>query len=218
MKTKIIYEDEDILVCYKPAGIATQTGKVSSPDVVSELKNYLTANSEIKEEPYLGIIHRLDQPVEGILVFAKNQKAAASLSAQATDKRMEKYYHARVYGVPDILESTLTDYLLKNNKENTSKVVPMGTKEAKRSELVYKVLFETNNQESLLEIKLLTGRHHQIRVQLSHAGHPLIGDLKYGTEESISYSEKQGIKTVVLCAFRLVFVHPKTNKQVIFEI
>ena len=105
----ILYEDNDILVAYKPAGIATQTARVGQQDMVSELKNYLAVKE--KKEPYLGLVHRLDQPVSGVLVFAKNKKAAASLTAQITNGTMKKYYYALIYGVPNKKREQLVNYL-----------------------------------------------------------------------------------------------------------
>lgn len=221
MKTQILYEDQDSIVCYKPAGIAVQTAGISQQDMVSELKNYLAKQG--KKNPYVGVVHRLDQPVSGVLVFARNQAAAASLSAQVQDGRMEKIYRAYVYGTFDETdkEGTLEDILYKDAKTNMSRVVLPGSKEAKfgkKAKLSYKVIRETSVGEeaySELEIKLHTGRHHQIRVQLSHTGHPILGDTKYGTSESAELSAKveNGLK---LCAYKLSFIHPKTKKEVEF--
>ena len=112
MRTKVIYEDKDIMVIHKPAGLATQTGQIGSMDVVSELKNYLAAKGE---DSYVGVIHRLDQPVEGLLVFAKNKRAAAHLSGQLAKDNLNKEYDAVVCGVTECREETLTDYLRKGN-------------------------------------------------------------------------------------------------------
>ncbi|MBQ7765324.1 MAG: RluA family pseudouridine synthase [Lachnospiraceae bacterium] len=222
MKTQIIYEDNDILVCYKPAGIAVQTAGVFQQDMVSELKNYLAEKSDTTgKEPYLGVVHRLDQPVSGVLVFAKTPAAAASLSAQVQDGRAEKMYRARVYGAFSEKESVLEDILLKDGKTNTSRVVKIGSREVqqgKKAKLSYRVLQETAVEEEIyseVEITLFTGRHHQIRVQMSNAGHPILGDTKYGTPGSSELSAKVG-KGLKLCAFRLTFIHPNTGKKVSF--
>lgn len=235
MKTRIIFEDEHMLVVYKPAGIAVQAAKSMEMDVLSELKNYL-------KSPYVGLVHRLDQPVEGILVFAKTPFAASALSRQTTDKTMEKEYLAAVLATEEVIREkvTLTDYLLKDGKSNLSKVVEASVKNAKKAVLSYEVKEMVSLQElgaryeprsilnteslqesktakiALLKIQLKTGRHHQIRVQLANANIPLLGDLKYGSEESKKLSALLGIKDVALCAHRLVFQHPKTGKTMEF--
>lgn len=237
MKTQIIYEDKDILVCYKPAGIAVQSANIAQQDMVSELKNYLasgngTGGASYKREaagrePYIGVVHRLDQPVSGVLVFAKNQPAAASLSAQVQDGRAGKIYRALVYGTFDegAKEGVLEDILLKDAKTNTSRVVKAGSKEVsqgKKAKLSYQVLQTVSVGEesySEVEIQLFTGRHHQIRVQFAGAEHPILGDTKYGTPASKDFSSAisneigNGLK---LCAYKLSFIHPKTKKQVEF--
>lgn len=218
MKTKIIYEDKHILVVYKPAGIAVQAAKSMEMDVVSELKNYLKAS-------YLGLVHRLDQPVEGILVFAKTSPAAAVLSKQTADGTMEKEYLAAALAAKEIPEkAVLKNYLLKDGKTNTSRVVEASVKNAKKAVLSYEMQKTVFVQESgtekiaLLKIRLETGRHHQIRVQLANANLPLLGDLKYGSEESKKLSSQLGIKDVALCARRLIFKHPKTGKIMEFSV
>ena len=239
MQTQILYEDNDILVCYKPAGIATQTGGFAKMDVVSELKNYLA--KEGKKEPYLGLIQRLDQPVEGVLVFGKNSKATAVLNQQIADKTMKKQYLATVF-LEDRSDSdnsfwkekelhpvgeqiTLTDYLQKDSKTNLSKVVSANNKEAvkaaKKAELTYTITKkEKIDQGYILYVKidLHTGRHHQIRVQLSHAGMPLLGDLKYGTDLLKQVSQKLCVPDVALCAQTIQFRHPSSKKPLAFTI
>lgn len=216
MKTKIIYEDNDILVCYKQPGLPVQSAKIGTIDMESELKNYL---KKAVGSSYLGIVHRLDQPVGGIMVFAKNEGAAASLSQQVqagSSKSMYKYYEAKCYG--EIKEDgCLTDYLVKDNKSNSSKVVSPGDKNAKKAVLRYEVL-EAHNEYTLLGVHLETGRHHQIRVQFAHMGHPLLGDKKYGTEESLKLSESLGIRNVQLTAMKLEFIHPSTKEKMLFDL
>lgn len=233
MKENILYEDNHILVCRKEAGIAVQTARVGQMDLESMLKNYLaeklnekdqvrfqsagdtgnnslsTGKSEknrsgIIQQPYLAVIHRLDQPVRGVLVFAKTPFAAKELNKQVTNHTMGKYYLAEVDGVIPKEADTLTDYLLKDAKTNTSRVVPKGTAGAKEAVLHYKKKDDTH-----VEIELVTGRHHQIRVQLSHAGMPLVGDGKYNPD-----GKKSG--QLGLCAYRLNFRHPKTGKEMTF--
>lgn len=218
-KEDILYEDNDIIVCHKKAGIATQTARAGEPDMVSMLKNYL-------KSPYLAVVHRLDQPVEGILVFAKSQRAAASLSSQNAKQSMsKKYYAVAVLPSAEAAEESsmkLTDYLLKDGKTNTSKVVRPGQAGAKAAELTYKFIKALEQEEAgvrtLMCIQLKTGRHHQIRVQMAHAGMPLLGDFKYGSEEARSLSLAHGIRHVALCAYQLEFSHPVTGKRMEFAI
>ena len=213
MKAKIIYEDEEILVCHKQAGLATQTGKVGQKDLVSELKNYLGGN------PYLGLVHRLDQPVEGLLVFAKTAYAARELSRQLTDNILNKQYLAVGLGKGFPNETKLEDYLIKDNKTNMSRIAGGKEDGAKKAELRVKTaVYSEVHNISLLEITLLTGRHHQIRVQMANTESPLLGDSKYGTEESMMKSKELGVRNVALCAAKLAFVHPKTKKQMEFQI
>ena len=209
----ILYEDKDILVAEKPAGVPTESRRIGTADMVSLLKNYL-AEKNPGRPPYLGLIHRLDQPVQGIIVFGKNSKAAAALSAQISQGTMEKIYRAVVCGIlPE--KGTLSDYLLKDGRTNTSRVVPKGTPGAKPGKLNYQRLEVIPGEElSLAEIHLLTGRHHQIRVQMAHAGAPLWGDNKYNPE----FIQKPGYEPISLRAFHLSFLHPETGKPMNFTL
>lgn len=224
---EIIQEDKDILVCRKPSGIPVQTAKFGQQDMVSLLKNYRAAK---KETPEIYVVHRLDQPVEGVMVFAKNQKAASSLSKQIQQKSVDKYYYAVVEGVPKQNQGRLEDYLLRDGKSNTSKVVNATVQGAKKAVLNYKVLKtilvqgqllnaekevgigQEEFRRSLIEIQLETGRHHQIRVQMAQAGHALVGDKKYNSACQSAYLP------IGLCSIRLVFNHPTTNKRLEFSI
>lgn len=210
----IIYEDEAILVCHKPAGMAVQSAGIGSMDLESALKNYL-AQKKPGKMPYLGIVHRLDQPVEGVVVFAKNQQAAKDLSRQISMGQMEKYYLAVTAQEPPASEGTLEDYLKKDGRTNTSAVTAKGTPGARAARLAYKVLDkcfdERGNARYLLGIHLDTGRHHQIRVQMAHVGMPLLGDRKYnpsGTEKI----------PLALCSGSLEFFHPTENRKVKYTV
>ena len=221
MNYKIIYEDKDIIVCHKIAGIPVQTGKIGATDLVNELKNYLIKSNKEKQgkEVYLGVVHRLDQPVEGIIVFAKNQAAAGTLSKQLTTGIMNKCYYAVVSGIPKNEKDTLTDYLVKDNKTNTSSIT---TKDkGKESKLEYTILKQEQKEDkayALLDIHLLTGRHHQIRVQMANANLALLGDKKYGNEISNALSNILNVKNVALCAYKLEIIHPTTKKKMEFQI
>ena len=221
MRCEIIYEDKEVLVIYKPAGLATQTARVGQPDVVSELKNYLARGGAA---PYLGIIHRLDQPVEGLLVFAKNKKAAAALTAQLGQKEsgiFNKQYRAVVCGKAEKKQDTLVDNLVKL-PDGRAEIAAPDNREAKRAVLRYECLAEQKLSEettiSLMDISIETGRFHQIRVQMANAGLPLLGDFKYGGEEEILVSRQLSVRFVALCACRLVFRQPVTGKELCFEI
>ena len=207
----ILYEDQQMIVCRKKAGIAVQTKKVKEPDLYSQLMNYLAAKGE---KPYIGIIHRLDQPVEGVLVFAKTKEAAAHLNKQLNQKGFGKYYLAVTSQTMPEDSGILENYLLKDGKSNTSVVVDHKTIGAKKAILSYEVI-QRKEKLNLIRIKLETGRHHQIRVQLAHIGCPLVGDRKYGPKEVPEEFAKMGL---ALCACRLDFLHPSTGKPMLFEV
>lgn len=206
----ILYEDKDLLVCHKPAGMPVQSKRVGSQDMEHALLGYLARK---KEPLYLAVIHRLDQPVEGILVFAKNKKAAARLSRQMQDGKMDKYYLAVTSKVPEKKSGRLEDWMIKDAKTNTSRIAKESEAGKKKAILEYQVLKEKEGM-ALLEIHLFTGRHHQIRVQTANVGFPLYGDTKYNPE----LAEQKGWVQIALCAYRLRFVHPMTKKEMKFEI
>lgn len=205
---QIIYEDETVVVCHKLPGIPVQTPKVGQQDMVSLLRNYYTRK---KENNQIFIVHRLDQPVEGVMVFARTKEAAANLSRQVQERQMDKQYLAVVEGKWKEKSGVLENYLLRDGRTNTSKVVPEGTKGAKRARLTYKVEREME-ENSLVKVQLETGRHHQIRVQMAYAGHPLAGDKKYNPNCTTGY------QPVGLCSVKTAFVHPVTGKQMEFEV
>ena len=228
MNLRIIFEDEHIIVCYKPSGIPTQTAKLGAVDMVSLLKNYLYKNQKEKKEPYVAVIHRLDQPVEGLLVFAKTPFAAKELNkGMQNGSGFGKYYKAVLCGVPEEKTGMLENYLVKDGKTNTSRVCSATEKDAKKAVLEYEVLETDENEQqmkSLVRIKLHTGRHHQIRVQMANIGCPIWGDTKYGVDKDGANVDKDSAsvdkswKQIALCAYRLEFVHPKTKKKMEFKI
>ena len=238
MKLDIIYEDKEIIVCYKPSGVATQTADLSSPDMVSMIKNYLAKQTKEKS-PYVGVIHRLDQPVSGLLVFAKTQKAAASLSKQIQDGNANKDYLAMCSGILRKKIGTLVHYIKKDSVTKLAKVIDedefdtdpeiknkkqiFENKTAKETEgslykkaiLTYEVEKEIENI-SIIKVHLQTGRFHQIRAQFSYIGHALLGDAKYGNSASRELSMKKRITKIALCAYRLTLKHPITGKELEF--
>ena len=206
----IIHEDEDIIVCRKHAGMAVQSARSSQLDMESALRNYLSQKSGEKAMPYIGIIQRLDQPVEGVIIFAKNVLAARDLSRQIQQNQIEKIYTVMVKGIIEQREGVLKDFLLKDGRSNTSSVVSKATKGCKEAILSYKAQ-EIKGQNTILKINLQTGRHHQIRVQLANAKMPIMGDRKYNPEDKET-------SQLALCASLIKFRHPKTGKEKKFEI
>ena len=234
---RILFEDRDIIVCFKKAGVAVESARLGSMDLVSALKNYLREKDPDGGVPYLGVVHRLDQPVQGLIVFARNPAAAAELSRQAAGREMKKVYRALVYvRDPEHTKDkgTLEDMLLRNGKTNQSEVVRGRVPGAKRAVLEYELLErrrisdpgaetgragtagETRGEQTgeiaLAQITLHTGRHHQIRVQMANAGMPLLGDRKYGI------SENDGRRNPALCAFHLEFDHPSRKHRCAFTL
>lgn len=210
---ELIYEDEDIILVHKLAGVATQTKRLGQKDMESLLKNYRVKK---KEPPYIGVVHRLDQPVEGIMVFAKNQKAAAHLSKQVQQHLIGKYYYAVSKKAPKQTSGMLEHNLLTDKKTNVTRVIEndvlkqmQNAKGVKKAKLEYEVI-DTKAENTLVRIKLHTGRQHQIRVQMAEIGCPLVGDGKYGEGTS-----RDGL---ALCSYRLQFLHPVTNKKCDFEV
>lgn len=217
-EVKILYEDRDILVCVKPHGMATQSKNLRDTDMERWVKNHLYCQKSSEKDPYVAVIHRLDQPVKGILVFAKNEKAARGLNKELQGGQFGKYYVAQVDGIPVKSEGTLENYLVKDGRNNISRVCTANTKGAKIAKLHYKVMeidsTEDEGNRALLEIHLDTGRHHQIRVQLSHMGCPLAGDTKYNPKSK----EMKTWQQIHLCAYKLDFKHPVSGKPMHFEL
>ena len=209
---KLIYEDDEILVCEKIAGLATESANVRAKDLVSEVKSYLNGG-------YVGLIHRLDQPVSGLLVFAKTPAAAASLSRQVQNGEMKKTYRAVVEGevAPAKEPVLLTDHLAKEGGRAIVVTDPHKTdKKTVTARLRYEVLsYDPDTDTTELKIDLLTGRFHQIRAQLSHLGHPVLRDVKYGAKKPAGQNGPAGI---ALCAYALSFLHPKTGEVLHLQI
>ncbi len=203
---EVLFEDEEIIVCYKPAGVATQTKNIGQADMESEVANYLSKKGE---KPEVFVVHRLDQPVEGVMVFAKNQKSAAILSKQVTDRVFLKKYYAIITRGSFPEEGELIDYLVKDNMTNLSKVVKESNPRAKKAVLKYKTVDEWDDKR-LLDIELHTGRHHQIRIQLASRTAPILGDVKYGGANTG--------RNLALCSHYIGFEHPTTKEKMEFSI
>lgn len=204
----VLYEDNQIVVVIKPQNVPTMPDESKNLDMLSMVKAYIKEKYNKPGDAFVGLVHRLDRPTGGIMVFARNSKAAKRLSEQFSTHKVEKVYYAITNGVVKIKTQKLTNYLKKDEKENIVKIVPMSEQGAKKAELVYKVL-EDNGKESLLEVKILTGRSHQIRLQLSNIGYPLVGDVKYGKEKGLT-------SNLGLWAGKLSFVHPTTKEKMVF--
>jgi 23S rRNA pseudouridine1911/1915/1917 synthase len=217
MNLNILFEDKEFLIVEKPVGMESQSARSFEPDMVSEVKRHIHTLSPKAGEPYVGVIHRLDKPVGGVMVYAKTKEAADALSKQVSAHKMEKIYYAVVCGKPVENFGTYVDYLWKDGKNNSSKIVDKGIKGAKLAELSFKVVdnAEFQGEEiSLLEIRLKTGRHHQIRVQMAGHGNPLWGDQKYNPR----FQQKGTRTNVALYASSLTFTHPITGKKMPFSI
>ncbi len=205
MNPEIIYEDQDLYICYKPMGMATQTASVMRPDMISYLRNMRASEGQ---DSYIGVINRLDQPVEGLVVFAKNKRAAANLSAQVQNHLIEKHYLCIVTAENLESEGVLEDYLLKDTKNQMARVATKADRDSKLARLRYREV-EAKEEMRLLEIALETGRFHQIRCQLANQDAPILGDRKYGGDEN---------RGLCLASYKVGFSHPRTGKKVEFEV
>ena len=215
-KMNIIYEDKDIIVVEKPSGIPVQTKRIADKDMISEIRNYLNKEKKIVN-PYLGIIHRLDTPVHGILVFALNNKAAGKLSMQIREGAFNKKYYAVVDGLIETngRQEILVDYLIKD-KDNIARIADRENRYSKRAELKFITLLTDKERDiSVLEIELVTGRFHQIRAQMAGMGHPIVNDGKYGGSVLKKLYDKHSIG---LCAYFLSFKHPENDSIVEFRL
>ena len=208
-KLNVLYEDNQIIVVLKPQNIPTQSDVSGSEDMLSLVKKYVKEKYQKEGEAFIGLVHRLDRPTGGVMVFARNSKSAKRLTEQFKNHTTEKIYYAVTTKVVREKSKTLINYLEKNERENIVKVVPMLSSGAKKAELTYREL-ENNGQMSLLEVKILTGRSHQIRVQLSTLGYPLYGDGKYGKNKDVA------TKNLGLWAGKLSFIHPTTKEKMVF--
>ncbi|MBQ8639295.1 MAG: RluA family pseudouridine synthase [Lachnospiraceae bacterium] len=238
----IIYEDELLLVVRKPAGVESQRGKTFAADMESILKNYLSRKNPAKV-PYLGVVHRLDRPVAGVMVYAKTKEAAAALSRQFADKTAAKEYEALIMNPLDPEAGRLTDRLESDPGTNLSRIITDGSG-GKEAILDYQMIpieesrafsVDWNGANAVIRVcgqisgtfygtlqngiyavrvRLLTGRHHQIRAQLAYAKSPILGDLRYGSP--VLGLQMKG--AIALCAVHLSFRHPKTGKEMNFSI
>ena len=207
MRSALLYEDNHVLVAVKPPNMLSQADRTGDGDILSELKEYLREKYRKPGDVYLGLVHRLDRPVGGLMVFARTSKAAARLSAQLQKHDVGREYLCVCEGeVPESF--TRTDWLLKDKRLNHVASVPEGTPEAQRA-VLHAQRLGCRGGLSLCAVRLETGRNHQIRVQFSAMGHPLWGDNRYG-------SGKPG-QQIALWGYRLTFVHPVRQEVMTFQ-
>lgn len=203
-KLEVLYEDNHLIVVVKPANVPSQQDSSNDLDLLTMVKRYVKEKYHKPGNVYIGLVHRLDRPVEGVMVFARSSKAASRLSEQIKKKEFSKHYLAVINGIIPEKKGEFKDYLLKKEDGNT---IVTDSKHGKESILKYEVLKEKDNK-SLVRIELITGRHHQIRVQFSSRGYPLVGDQRYG---------KQDNKQICLCSYELSFIHPTTKEIMNFQ-
>ena len=206
----VIYEDNHLLVVEKPVNVLSQGDDTNDRDMLTILKEYIKEKYNKPGNVYLGLVHRLDRPVGGVMVFAKTSKAASRLSEQIRSKTFKKTYFAIIHGTMN-KKGTLKDYLYKDSKTNTVKVVKKGYTNSKDAELEYEILSSRDNL-SLVKIDLKTGRPHQIRVQFASRGNPLYGDQKYGKNVN-----KVG-QQIALWSNSIEIIHPISKDKLIFKL
>ena len=202
IKLNILYEDNHIIVVFKPAGILSQADKTGDDDMLTLIKKYIKEKYNKPGNVYLGLVHRLDRQVSGIMVFAKTSKAASRLSEEIRNNKMHKKYLAIIHGYLDVKEGTLVNRIEKLD----NKKVLIDTPSGKEAILNYKVIKEKNNL-SLVDIDLVTGRYHQIRIQFASINHSLLGDYLYN---------KMDTNNLALVSYSLSFIHPTTKEKMNF--
>ena len=207
---EILFEDNHLIIVNKRASEIVQGDKTGDTPLSEHIKQYLKKKYNKAGEAYLGVAHRLDRPVSGLIIFAKTGKALTRLNEMFRNKEIRKTYWAIVKNKPVQASATLIHYLKKNEKNNKSYVYEKQIKDSKKAELDYTII-KNSDHYYLLEITLKTGRHHQIRAQLSHIGSPIKGDLKYGAPRS---NEDASIS---LHARSAQFIHPVSGKEINIE-
>lgn len=205
---EILYEDNQVIVVNKPQNIPSQADSSNDENMLDIVKNYIKEKYNKPGDVFVGLVHRLDRPTGGVMVFAKNSKSASRLSEQFKTDEVHKTYLAVVVGTPKEKSRRLVHYLKKNARENKVEIVPQFTEGAKKAELSYEVL-DSKNGYSLVRVELVTGRSHQIRVQMKAIGTPIYADVKYGGENM-----PKGLLN--LYATQLVFDHPTTKDKMRF--
>lgn len=206
----ILYEDNHIIVVVKPQNVPTQEDNSGDLDLLTMVKQYIKEKYNKPGNVYVGLVHRLDRPTGGILVFAKTSKAASRLSETIRNGGMDKRYFAITTMGTMNHKDHLVHYLKKDMKNNIVRIAPASVEGSKRCELNYTVL-QSKNDLNLVDVELLTGRSHQIRVQMSAIKHPIYGDIKYGCPESCKGN-------LALWSYSLKFTHPVTKQAMSFRV
>lgn len=210
IEPKIVYEDNHIIVVIKPHNISVQEDESKDIDMLTIIKNFIKERDKKAGNVFLGLVHRLDRPTGGVMVFAKTSKAASRLSKQLKDKQLKKRYLCVVNGKPQLATNRLVTYLKKDEKTNTVKIAPKLETGSKEAILEYE-LISNKGKFSLINVDLITGRSHQIRVQMSsQLNLPIYGDFKYG--------DKEHGGNLALWAYELNFVHPTTKENMKFAV
>ena len=202
---EILFEDNHLLVINKPRNVLSQEDHTGDPDVLTLCKAYLKKEYNKPGNVFLGLIHRLDKPVSGVMVLAKTSKAASRISEQVRKRSLKKTYLTIVHGsAPE--NGFLDDHLLKDSKKNITRIVPAGTRGAKEARLTFEKIAEKSGK-SLLQVHLITGRPHQIRVQLAGHGYPIVGDSRYGNPSA---------EDICLHSWKLELTHPTLKEDAQF--
>jgi 23S rRNA pseudouridine1911/1915/1917 synthase len=207
MKYKVLFEDNHLIIVNKPAGVLVHGDKTRDRTLVDEVKSYIKEKYQKPGAVYLGVIHRLDRPVSGAIVFARTSKALVRMNKLFKDRKIEKIYHALTDHRPPEIEDRITHYILKDSIKNISKAFRSEKNGAKKAILEYELIAEID-RINLMSVNPVTGRPHQIRVQLMTLGCPIIGDLKYG------YAIPNKDKSICLHCYQLKFIHPVTGKTI----
>lgn len=208
----VLYEDNHIIVVSKPQGVPSQPDSTGDLDMLSQVKAYVKEKYNKPGEAFIGLVHRLDRPTGGAMVFARTSKAASRLSEQMREGEFDKTYYAVTVGRPRETKGKIVSYLKKNERDNTVQIVPQSSEGAKRAELDYETLeYNSETNHALLKVKLYSGRGHQIRVQLKSIKCPIFGDQKYGGEDMPKVM-------LNLFATELSFLHPTTKQKMIFRV
>ncbi|MSU75122.1 MAG: RluA family pseudouridine synthase [Candidatus Magasanikbacteria bacterium] len=211
MPLQVLYEDNHLIAVYKPAGVLVQGDVTGDPTLMDEVKYYLKQKYHKTGKVFLGLLHRLDRNVQGIILFAKTSKGASRLSEQFRNHTVEKIYHAVVEGKLKKEKETLVHFLTKDENTNRTTVHRLQTTGSQRADLSYEVV-KSNGKYSLLKVKLGTGRSHQIRAQLGYIGSPIVGDVKYGASKQLPN------QVLALAATSLAFATATTSELVIVEV
>lgn len=208
---QVLYEDNHIIVVEKPQNVPSQEDGSGDKDMLTMVKEYIKEKENKPGNAYVGLVHRLDRPTGGVMVFAKTTKSASRLSEQIRNHDMDKTYLAITMGLPRERKGRLTNHLLKNQRSNRVEVVPMLTTGAKEAILDYEVVDTYMDKYALVKINLLTGRSHQIRVQFKHIKCPVFGDMKYGGDNM-----PKGYNLALWCHI-LKFTHPTQKTIMTFK-